>query len=87
MVLGGILIASWGGFKKRMNTTMDAGAIYGLIMIGLGNAGVFLLYLLLNTAIGVVSPCYNAVSYTHLDVYKRQDHGGFKDGSDGRLYY
>ena len=60
MVLGGILIASWGGFKKRMNTTMAAGAIYGLIMIGLGNAGVFLLYLLLNTAIGVVSPCYNA---------------------------
>ena len=60
MVLGGILIASWGGFKKRMNTTMAAGAIYGLIMIGLGNAGVFLLYLLLNTAIGVASPCYNA---------------------------
>lgn len=59
MVLGGILIASWGGFKKRMNTTMAAGAIYGLIMIGLGNAGVFLLYLLLNTAIGVASPCYN----------------------------
>ena len=43
-----------------MNTTMAAGAIYGLIMIGLGNAGVFLLYLLLNTAIGVASPCYNA---------------------------
>lgn len=60
MVLGGILIASWGGFKKRMNTTMAAGAIYGLIMIGLGNAGAFLLYLLLNTAIGVASPCYNA---------------------------
>lgn len=60
MVLGGILIASWGGFKKRMNTTMAAGAIYGLIMIGLGNASVFLVYLLFNTAIGVTSPCYNA---------------------------
>ena len=53
MVLGGILIASWGGFKKRMNTTLAAGAVYGLIMIGLGNAGVFLLYLLFNTAIGI----------------------------------
>ena len=60
MVLGGILIASWGGFKKRMNTTLAAGAVYGLIMIGLGNAGVFLLYLLFNTAIGITSPCYNA---------------------------
>lgn len=60
MVLGGILIASWGGFKKRMNTTLAAGAVYGLIMIGLGNAGVFLLYLLFNTAIGITSLCYNA---------------------------
>lgn len=60
MVLGGILIASWGGFKKRMNTTLAAGAVYGLIMIGLGNAGVFLLYLLFNTAIGITSPCYIA---------------------------
>lgn len=60
MVLGGLLIASWGGFKKKLNTTLLAGAIYGTLMIGLGCAPVFLLYLLCNTLIGITSPCYNA---------------------------
>lgn len=60
MVLGGILIASWGGFKKRLNTTMAAGAAYGLLMIGLGTAPLFVIYLLCNTAIGITSPCYNS---------------------------
>lgn len=60
MVLGGLLIASWGGFKKKMITTMFAGAFYGALMVGLGSMPVFVLYLLCNTLIGVTSPCYNA---------------------------
>lgn len=60
MVLGGILIAAWGGFKKKLNTTLMAGALYGLLMIGLGTAPVFLIYLVCNTLIGLTSPCYNA---------------------------
>lgn len=60
MVLGGLLIASWGGFKKRMNTTLFAGALYGLLMIGLGGMTLFLFYLLCNMLIGITAPCYNA---------------------------
>lgn len=60
MVMGGFLIASWGGFQKKLNTTLLAGTIYGLLMIGLGTAPVFLIYLFCNTLIGVTSPCYNA---------------------------
>lgn len=60
MILGGILIASWGGFKKKMNTTMFAGAFYGLLMTGLGTAPVMIIYLLCNLLIGITSPCYNA---------------------------
>lgn len=60
MVAGGLLIASWGGFKRRLNTTRLAGAIYGLIMIGLGLAPSFWVYLALNAAIGITSPCYNS---------------------------
>lgn len=60
MVLGGLLIASWGGFKKRLNTTMIAGAIYGLLMLCLGIAPAFLIYLICNTLIGITAPCYNA---------------------------
>lgn len=59
MILGGLLIASWGGFEKKLNTTMFAGAIYGGLMIGLGAMPVFLLYLLCNTLIGITAPCYN----------------------------
>lgn len=60
MVSGGLLIASWGGFKKKINTTLFAGAFYGILMLGLGTAPVFLVYLLWNTLIGITSPCYNA---------------------------
>lgn len=59
MVLGGILIASWGGFKNHLHTTLLAGGVYGAIMIGLGTAPVFIVYLIMNTMIGVTSPCYN----------------------------
>lgn len=59
MILGGILIASWGGFKEKLYTTMLAGAVYGVLMIGLGAMPVFPLYLFCNALIGVTSPCYN----------------------------
>lgn len=59
MVLGGLLITSWGGFRKKINTTMLAGAVYGVLMIGLGNAPGFLCYLMCNTLIGITAPCYN----------------------------
>ena len=59
MILGGLLITSWGGFKNKINTTMAAGALYGVLMIGLGNAPLFFLYLSCNTLIGITAPCYN----------------------------
>lgn len=59
MVLGGLLITSWGGFKNKMNTWMLAGAVYGLLMIGLGMIPEFILYLICNMTIGITAPCYN----------------------------
>ena len=60
MILGGLLIASWGGFKQKMKTVMSASALYGLLMIGLGTMPLFVFYLVCNTLIGMTSPCYNA---------------------------
>lgn len=60
MILGGVLISAWGGFHKKMHTTVLAGAFYGCLMIGLGLAPVFVIYLVCNTLIGITSPCYNA---------------------------
>lgn len=58
--MGGLLIASWGGFKNRMHTTILAGAVYGAMMIAMGLAPLFLIYLIFNLLIGVTMPCYNA---------------------------
>ncbi|WP_130862756.1 MFS transporter [Bacilliculturomica massiliensis] len=59
MILGGILIAVWGGFREKIRTVNLAGGLYGLLMIGLGTMPVFSLYLLCNGLIGITSPCYN----------------------------
>lgn len=68
MILGGFLITAWGGFNKRMHTTLLAGLLYGSIMLGLGLSQTFLVYLLLNTMIGIASPCYN----TPMTVYVQE---------------
>lgn len=59
MILGGLLITAWGGFKKHIYTSLLAAGFYGLLMLGLGNVFSFPLYLTLNTLIGIASPCYN----------------------------
>jgi len=59
MIIGGAIITSWGGFKRRLNTTLAAGGLYGILMVGLGTAPVFAVYLLCNMLIGITSPCYN----------------------------
>ncbi|MBC8531943.1 MFS transporter [Gehongia tenuis] len=59
-VAGGLLIALWGGFRNRMRTTLAAGLAYGVLMLGLGLAPSFGLYLAFNCLIGITMPCYNA---------------------------
>lgn len=59
-VLGGILIAIWGGFQKRFHTVIMAGCLYGFLMISLGLSPIFIIYLLFNVLIGITMPLYNA---------------------------
>lgn len=59
MISGGLLISLWGGFKNRTKTILIATTMYGLIMIFMGLAPIFTLYLICNTLIGIPSPCYN----------------------------
>lgn len=51
--------AAWGGFRNRMYTTALACALYGLLMIGLGIAPIFIMYLVFNFLIGITMPCFN----------------------------
>lgn len=59
-IVGGILIAMWGGFNSRLRTTLLAGGAYGFFMIALGCAPVFAIYLAFNFLIGITMPCFNA---------------------------
>ncbi|GGE63892.1 MFS transporter [Priestia taiwanensis] len=57
--VGGLLISAWSGFRNRMHTTILACALYGGLMIGLGIAPLFLVYLGLNFLIGITMPIFN----------------------------
>ena len=55
---------------------MSAGAFYGMLMIALGSAPVFLFYLVCNALIGITSPCYNApITVTIQEKVPQEMHG------------
>lgn len=59
MMVGGGVIASWGGFKNRIHTIAFAGAIMSICTIGLGIVPSFWLYSLLMIITGVAMPIFN----------------------------
>lgn len=59
-VIGGLLIATWGGFRNRRLTIILATICYGAMMIGMGTAPFYIIYLVFNFLIGISMPCYNA---------------------------
>ena len=75
---GGLLIALWGGFRNRMCTTLVAGLTYGLLMLGLGLAPSFGLYLAFNCLIGITMPCYLSLIHICKKLSRRRHnfHGG-----------
>jgi DHA3 family macrolide efflux protein-like MFS transporter len=60
MMLGGILIAVWGGFKNRVHTMSLSCALCGILAAGLGLAPNFWLYLAIMAAMGLSFPLWNA---------------------------
>ncbi|MDR1192904.1 MAG: MFS transporter [Peptococcaceae bacterium] len=60
MMLGGILIGIWGGFKNRVHTMTLSCGLFGLLTIGLGNAPYFWLYLAIMAVMGLAMPLWNA---------------------------
>jgi DHA3 family macrolide efflux protein-like MFS transporter len=66
MIAGGILIASWGGFKNRIYTMGLSVVLCGLLAIALGLSPNFALYLAIVAALGIALPLWNAPSVTLL---------------------
>ncbi|WP_010283041.1 MFS transporter [Bacillus timonensis] len=59
MMVGGGVIAGWGGFKNKIHTMTFASIIFGLTTIGLGIVPIFWLYLVVMLICGVAMPIFN----------------------------
>lgn len=59
MMVGGILIASWGGFKNKVHTMVLSNLLIGVFTFALGVIPVFWIYLVFMALIGVVIPMFN----------------------------
>lgn len=62
MMLGGIIIASWGGFKNKVHTMIMANLAIGACTFALGIIPVFWIYLLFMGLVGVSMPVFNTPS-------------------------
>lgn len=64
MMLGGAIIAAWGGFKNRVYTMMFAGIVMSICTILLGILPIFTLYLLAMGLFGLAMPIFNTPTMT-----------------------
>lgn len=62
MVLGGLFMASWGGFKNRVRTMIFAGFVLGACTLGLGAVSLFWLYLVIMGLTGFAVPVFSTPS-------------------------
>ncbi|EMS74220.1 MFS transporter [Ruminiclostridium cellobioparum] len=59
MIIGGVIIATWGGFKRKIHSMVAATVIMGAGTFALGIIPVFWLYLGFMALIGVAMPIFN----------------------------
>lgn len=69
MLLGGVLMSTWGGFKRRETTFLVGMAAFGMLSVGLGLAGSFLLYLALMLLYGIALTAVQTACTTMLQEY------------------
>ncbi len=58
-MVGGILLASWQGFKNKVHTMVLSSTLIGLFTIALGVTPVFWLYLVFMAIVGLAMPFFN----------------------------
>ncbi len=61
MLLGGLLISTWGGFTNRIHTLILAVTVFGLFIVAMGITPIFWLYLAWMTVLGIALPIFNTV--------------------------
>ncbi|WP_137744869.1 MFS transporter [Robertmurraya siralis] len=76
MMLGGGIIASWGGFKNRVYTMTFASLLMGICTFALGIAPIFSLYLLFMAIFGVAMPIFNTPTMVLIQEKIEEDYLG-----------
>jgi DHA3 family macrolide efflux protein-like MFS transporter len=76
MMLGGLLIGVWGGFKNRVYTMALAAFVFGLEAIGLGLVRNFWIYIAIMGIAGLTMPFYNTPSMVLLQSKVAEDFMG-----------
>ena len=76
MMIGGLVIAAWGGFKNRILTMTFGLILFGLTVIGLGLASDFWVYLGIFVLTGMVMPFFNTPVMVILQTKVEQDYMG-----------
>jgi MFS transporter, DHA3 family, macrolide efflux protein len=59
MIIGGVIMAYWGGFKNKLHTTVLSYINIAICTFALGITNTFLIYLLFMVVVGVVMPMFN----------------------------
>lgn len=59
MMVGGLLLTSWGGFKNKANTIAISCLLFGAMTFALGIVRVFWIYIAFMVLAGVVIPAFN----------------------------
>ena len=62
MLMGGIIIGKWGGFKNKLHTMVLSNLIILLAIFGLGLIKIFLIYSFMMGLIGLALPLFNVPS-------------------------
>lgn len=86
MTAGGVLIGTWGGFKKRLKTLVLGMLLFGALAIGMGAAKSFLLYLILMFLYGIALTMVQTATTTLLQENSQQEMQGRIFGFFGAIY-
>jgi DHA3 family macrolide efflux protein-like MFS transporter len=85
MIIGGIIMASWGGFRNRIHTMTFASLIMSFCTFALGVVPFFWLYLALMMITGISMPFFNTPSMVLLQEKVEPDFMGRVFGVMGMI--
>ncbi|MDF2866394.1 MAG: transporter [Clostridia bacterium] len=85
MMIGGILMSSWGGFKNKVHTMVLSGIAMGVCTFALGIVPVFTLYVIFMAIFGIFMPMFNTPSTVLLQEKVEEDYLGRVFGVYGMI--